>query len=185
MIPVKWNGTKWLTTTSNDTDWYNYNTTDKKWANAITLEPSKTIDYAANGHTGLISGTTQQIDGIYFNGTSDFIRADDSLKNYNFNQSITQVARFKIHTLNNASIKFVFGNWENGGGGIYITPTNYIEYDLFINGGYKVVRSTTTIEANRYYTVAATLPFNYILMVNQTHHLLLPGLLGYLLQHLG
>jgi type II secretory pathway pseudopilin PulG len=156
LTPVKWNGANWVTTTSTDTVWYNYNTTDKKWANAINFDPSKTIDYAVKGHTGLISGTTQQADGIYFNGTSDFIRVDDTLKNYNFNQNITQVVRFKIHTLNSASNQCLFGNWENGGAGVYITPTNYIRYEIYINGAYKTVTSTTPIEANRYYTVAAT-----------------------------
>ena len=33
MIPVKWNGTNWIKTTSEDKDWYNY--ANKEWANIV------------------------------------------------------------------------------------------------------------------------------------------------------
>jgi prepilin-type N-terminal cleavage/methylation domain-containing protein len=40
MVPVKWDGTKWVDTSTVDTEWYNYDTTDRKWANARTADGS-------------------------------------------------------------------------------------------------------------------------------------------------
>jgi type II secretory pathway pseudopilin PulG len=40
MTPIKWDGTSWIDTNSDDIDWYNYNVEDKKWANARTFDGS-------------------------------------------------------------------------------------------------------------------------------------------------
>jgi prepilin-type N-terminal cleavage/methylation domain-containing protein len=40
MTPIKWDGTAWVDTTTDDIDWYNYDTTNKQWANAKTADGS-------------------------------------------------------------------------------------------------------------------------------------------------
>ena len=35
MIPIKYNGTNWVVTTTSDPDWYNYDTEERKWANVM------------------------------------------------------------------------------------------------------------------------------------------------------
>ncbi|MDD2203317.1 MAG: hypothetical protein PHT75_01830 [Bacilli bacterium] len=40
MTPVKWDGSKWIMTTTDDPDWYDYKESSKKWANAITEDDS-------------------------------------------------------------------------------------------------------------------------------------------------
>ena len=38
LIPIKWNGSRWIETTPDDSEWYNYS--EKKWANAKTEDGS-------------------------------------------------------------------------------------------------------------------------------------------------
>ena len=47
MIPIKWDGSKWVKadSTNNNNDWYNYN--EKKWANAVVVRTDK--DSNVNG----------------------------------------------------------------------------------------------------------------------------------------
>ena len=35
MIPIKWNGSKWVVCSTRAGDWYNYDTTNKQWANVM------------------------------------------------------------------------------------------------------------------------------------------------------
>ena len=44
MIPVKWDGSKWVKASSDNTgkDWYDYSTGSKKWANVVTVKASGT-----------------------------------------------------------------------------------------------------------------------------------------------
>lgn len=50
MIPVKWNGSNWVSTTANDPEWYDYSTGTGKWAN-VTLTDG--LEYYVLGGSGL------------------------------------------------------------------------------------------------------------------------------------
>lgn len=63
MVPIKWNGSAWVDTTTSDSSWYSYTTTDKKWANARTADGSMWVwipRYAyqiASGYHTSVAGT--------------------------------------------------------------------------------------------------------------------------------
>ncbi len=154
MIPIKWNGSDWVTTDENDSDWYDY--ANKKWANMATIDKTKVIDYSGNKNIGSIAGATQQEDGFYFDGIDDYISVSNQLKNYNFNNSISLTVRFNMKTINKSNDRAIFGNWENGGGGISINKNNSIDFKLYIGGSYRLVQSIIKIEANKYYTIVGT-----------------------------
>ena len=153
MIPIKWDGSNWIATTADDSNWYDYN--NKQWANVATIDKTKVIDYSGNKNVGSINGAAGQSDGIYFDGVDDYIVVDQ-LKNYNFNNNISLVAKFNIKTINKPTSHALFGNWENAGGGISVNSSNSINFQLYINGAYRLVQSTTKVEANKYYTVVGT-----------------------------
>lgn len=87
MIPVKWNGSQWLETTTDDSDWYNY--AEKKWANVRLADGSMFVwipRYAykiVKGYHGeglsyskqsSLSDSTKQggtIDILFLNGTTN------------------------------------------------------------------------------------------------------------------
>jgi type IV pilus assembly protein PilA len=74
MTPIKWDGTKWVTTSASDTDWYNYNTTDKKWANARTADGSMWVwipRYIYKISSGWHSNITGTIDVQFSKGIDD------------------------------------------------------------------------------------------------------------------
>jgi type IV pilus assembly protein PilA len=74
MTPIKWDGTKWVTTSASDTDWYNYNTTDKKWANARTSDGSMWVwipRYIYKISSGWHSNVTGTIDVQFSKGIDD------------------------------------------------------------------------------------------------------------------
>lgn len=49
MIPVKWNGSNWITTDINDEEWYNYNSNELKWANVMLADG---MTYYVSGNSG-------------------------------------------------------------------------------------------------------------------------------------
>ena len=53
MIPIKWNGTNWVTTTAEDEEWYNYKENtgedDSKWANVMLSDGTYKYDTVASG----------------------------------------------------------------------------------------------------------------------------------------
>ena len=56
MIPVKWDGSKWVKASSDNTgkDWYDYSTGSKRWANVVTVKASgtKTREVYMNAEVG-------------------------------------------------------------------------------------------------------------------------------------
>ena len=167
LIPVKWNGENWVKTTANDITWYNYDTTNKNWANAVTIDQTRIIDYSYNNNYGTIYGATQQSDGLIFDGIDDYV--DAGLSNHNFKNAISLVVRFKLHAKDKSYSQNVFGNWESGGGGIYVNKDNYIYSSLYINGGYQTLTAPQAVELNKFYTVVLTFDgTNVKLYVNGT-----------------
>ena len=53
MIPIKWNGTNWVTTTADDEDWYNYKesgtSNESKWANVMLSDGTYKYDTVETG----------------------------------------------------------------------------------------------------------------------------------------
>jgi type IV pilus assembly protein PilA len=74
MTPIKWDGTTWVDTTTDDTDWYNYDTTNKKWANAKTEDGSMWVwvpRYIYKISSGWHSSATGTIDIQFSKGVVD------------------------------------------------------------------------------------------------------------------
>jgi type IV pilus assembly protein PilA len=99
MTPIKWNGTKWVDTTENDSEWYNYTTTDKKWANARTSDGSMWVwvpRYIYKISSGWHTSTVGTIDIQLSKGIDD-----------NWNSS--SIGNINTDTTSNASN----GTWTN------------------------------------------------------------------------
>jgi hypothetical protein len=86
MTPVKWDGTKWVTTTIDDTDWYDYTEANKKWANATTADGSMWVwipRYVYKISSGWHSNVTGTIDIQFSMATDDTRNGTVSIVNTN------------------------------------------------------------------------------------------------------
>lgn len=82
MTPIKWNGTEWVNTTTDDIDWYDYN--EKKWANAMTADGSFWVwipRYVYKITSGWHSNTTGNVEVKFSVGTDDTISGTIALDN--------------------------------------------------------------------------------------------------------
>jgi prepilin-type N-terminal cleavage/methylation domain-containing protein len=72
MSPIKWNGSTWIDTTSNDPEWYDYES--KEWANARTADGSMWVwipRYIYKISSGWHTSTAGTIDIQFSKGTND------------------------------------------------------------------------------------------------------------------
>ena len=84
MTPIKWDGSKWVNTTENDSSWFNYDTTEKKWANAKTADGSMWVwipRYVYRITNGWHSNSTGTIEVKFSKGINDTIGGTVSLVN--------------------------------------------------------------------------------------------------------
>ena len=151
MVPVTYENGNWIYTDTNE-KWYDYD--NKEWANAVVLNVDNATDQSSNNNDGVVYGANQQLDSKLLDGVDDYINL--GLTNYNFKNKVTFAVRFKIHTLNTAETQHILGNWESGGGGIYVLTNNHIRSSFYIDGSYKYVTSSTPVEKDKYYTVLST-----------------------------
>ncbi|MBQ6476826.1 MAG: InlB B-repeat-containing protein [Bacilli bacterium] len=83
-----------------------------------------------------------------FNGSSAYVNTTSTTTGR------TMVVKFSVTSTpsSSATEQHIFGNWDNGGGGIYISNA-HIRGQFWINGAYQTVDSGITPQANQIYTV--------------------------------
>lgn len=129
-------------------------TTDMLFRYKFSTE-NKVNDLSGKGNEGTIYGATINSDGtITTDGVDDYI--DAGLTNYDFGQSITYIVRFKINSfIDMYQYNDLLGNWEGGGGGLYIKDKQ-ISLEIHNGTAYKEYVSNTTAVENKWYTLVGT-----------------------------
>ena len=129
------------------TEWYNYE--NKVWANAVILKD----DYEDLKENGKINGATKEENQVSFDGVDDYINL--GLENYDFKDSISMAIKVKFNNTNIGRRQYVFGNWESGGGGIYLSDKGKIGVDLYsiTLGSYVNFESKAIMSTNSEYTI--------------------------------
>jgi len=126
-------------------EWYNY--TNKKWANAVISQNS----YDVLSRNGLVHGATKQDGYASFDGIDDTIELGI---NPNFKEGFSLILRFKPYNFA-TGLKEMFGNWESGGGGLYLTSA-YLGANMVSTNLNKTIYSKTTLEEGKIYTAVYT-----------------------------
>ena len=141
MIPIKYNGTKWVTTTEDDEDWYNYNESgsdyESKWANIMlsdgkyksdTVEAGTEIEesdlgsmfvwiprYAYKIENGYHSSTAGDISIEFLEGTSSHKTGVDigSYPEYSYSEdaSESKMNNYVVHPAFNYDETQLTGLW--------------------------------------------------------------------------
>ena len=128
--------------------------TQAKNADSRTGEPTIITDLSGNGNDGIMYGGRVNADGtVYLDGVDDYINCGFS--KYNFGDSISYVARLKIHKYQNYASEF-FGNWESAGGGLRISNNGYIGGSLYANATWNIFESSTKVNLDTWYTIVMT-----------------------------
>lgn len=93
--------------------------------------------------------------GEYFNGKTDYKRA--GFASYNFGKTITMVSRFKIENYNGGTIDLI-GNWEIGGGGLYIYDDGILAFNLYnsSSSNYSEIHTSSGVSLNKWHTAVGT-----------------------------
>lgn len=95
------------------------------------------------------------VKGEYFNGKTDYKRA--GFASYNFGKTITMVSRFKIENYNGGTIDLI-GNWEIGGGGLYIYDDGILAFNLYnsSSSNYSEIHTSSGVSLNEWHTAVGT-----------------------------
>lgn len=120
---------------------------------------------------GKLNGCTWTADGLLLDGVDDWVDLGDVTNNTECIE-----ATFTPYKVENTAQQFIIGNWENGGGGIFIQDGK-IKTRVYIKGApqnttnyfseYKDLISTTNISNGQKYTVKLKFDAdNYELYVN-------------------
>ncbi len=124
-------------------------------------------DYSDNNRDGTIEGSTGMFttEALPLNGTTQFV-------NLGILNSPQQTIEITFHataaTISNTSVHNIIGNWETGGGGIYLSAGT-IRGQYYINNAYVTIDSGIKPTANTKYTVSLSYDgFTLKLFVNGT-----------------
>ena len=124
-------------------------------------------DYSDNNRDGAIKGSTGMFttEALPLNGTTQFV-------NLGILNSPQQTIEITFHataaTISNTSVHNIIGNWETGGGGIYLSAGT-IRGQYYINNAYVTIDSGIKPTANTKYTVSLSYDgFTLKLFVNGT-----------------
>lgn len=115
-----------------------YSSTTKTWKNL------------GSGSDGIINGATWTAGrALKFDGVDDWV----NLGICNAVEKMTMEVLFSLDSIDNNT--YILGNWEAGGGGIYINPSDKkIRGQLYINGSYVTVVSDVVAEVGTPYRVS-------------------------------
>lgn len=89
------------------------------------------MDLSRKGNNATLHGCEVTEDGIKFDGIDDY--ADLGLQNYG---NFTIEVIFNMPEIK-ATLQAIIGNWENGGGGIFVDNASVLKSNTYINGSYK------------------------------------------------
>ena len=104
-------------------------------------------DISGNSKNGTITGGTWGANYLEFNGSSSWVNLGVMNSNY---QTID--VTFSTDTIKNQCI---IGNWEGGGGGIYLNANGYIVGEYYV-GSYKTLTSNVKVETGKVYNAQVT-----------------------------
>ena len=107
---------------STEHKWYDYE--EKMWANSVTYDHTKLIDLSSKNNDVTFSGPSYNGDGINFDGVNDNI--DVGYENYDFNNKLTLIARFKSDSYTETG-GVLIGNYGTNG-----TVTGF---ELYVGAG--------------------------------------------------
>lgn len=128
------------------------------WGQADNEENTLNIlkDKSGNNNDGILNGfdntTTSGYtdEGLVFDGINDFVNI--GFANYDFQNSVSYIIYTKVFSTSSGSNDYLFGNWENNGGGILINYQDLINFELFDGEKYYQTFSTP-IDVNQYHTI--------------------------------
>ena len=103
-----------------------------------------------SGSDGIINGATWTTGrALKFDGVDDWV----NLGSCSAVNAMTMEILFSLDSIDNST--YILGNWESGGGGIYINPSDKkIRGQLHINGSYVTVVSDVVAEVGTAYRVS-------------------------------
>ncbi len=144
--------------TSTEHKWYDYN--NKMWANSVTYDHTKILDLSGKNNTGEINGAEYTSEGMNFDGVDDHI--DVGYANYDFNNQLTVIARFKTREYSPTGGVIVDNYHTDGvatGFELFVGSTGRIVLQFFNkeNGtNVRVSVSSEITELNTWYTAVGT-----------------------------
>lgn len=106
-------------------------------------------DLSSNGKNGTITAGTWGANYLDFNGTSSWVNLGVMNSDY---QTVEVTFSPDVVPTSNT---YIIGNWESGGGGIYI-QSGYISGQYYIGGSYRNIKSGVKVAVNQKYHVALT-----------------------------
>ena len=131
------------------TEWYNYE--NKVWANAVILKD----DFDDLNENGKINGAIKEENQVSLDGVDDYINL--GLENYDFKDSMTLAIKVKFNDTNRKTRQYILGNWDSGGGGIFLDSNNKIVAEIYnLTTGYVSSSSNISIASNKEYILLLT-----------------------------
>ena len=111
-------------------------------------------DLSRNGNNWTISGAKWQGSGLYFDGSNDWVNMGQ-IQTGNVTD-VTLETNLIINNYNTSNNTCIMGNWETGGGGIYVSSSGIIVAQFYIGGSYRTLSSNFKIEKGKEYTLTAS-----------------------------
>lgn len=107
-------------------------------------------DLSPNHNDGILSNVTWDGNSAVFDGSTSWVNCGEQNSNYQ-----TLVVTFSVDAINTgANNTCVIGNWEAGGGGIFISPSKKISGDFNINNAYQIIASNEDAQLQEIYCVS-------------------------------
>ena len=123
-------------------------------------------DLSGNNSNGtIINGSTINNDGsITLDGVDEYV--DCGMANYDFENTITYVARIKYNSIKNIGHQDIIGNWEGGGSGLqlYNKKISFVLMTTETSGTYKYHTINISPEIQKWYTIVTTYDGNKTLL---------------------
>ena len=125
-------------------------------------ESTITVDKDLNNcYIYKINGATKNDGYMSFDGVDDYV--DLGLKGYEFKNGVTYAIKFRLKSTTNDEQLHLLGNWESGGGGIYLN-SGLIYSSVFVGNIYNTVYASDSTIPDTWYTVVETYDNNTIKM---------------------
>ncbi len=109
---------------------------------------TKWIDISGRKVHGTVNKGTWGANYLSFNGSTSYVK----LGALNSNKQTILVT---FQTTSPSTKQFILGNWETGGGGIYLNGSK-ICGEYYVDGAWRIIKGKNTIEANKTYTAVLT-----------------------------
>ena len=165
MVPVYYNEESGTWNKADETNqnseykWYDYN--NKIWANSITYDNTIVDDLASSDNNGKINGALYQKDGMSFDGENDYV--DAGYSNYDFNNQLTVIARFKsdAYTTTGGVLvdNYTYSDSKASGFEFFVGATNgriVLQFFSAEDNSKVYLATNQTTELNTWYTAVAT-----------------------------